>query len=132
MSGKNHESPIEPQETRPLRVLVIAGSQRRLTGGANAKITPRQWRTEGRVMHEFERGELKSGQEGKGGKVRNRKQAIAIAVSEAGASKYESRHKKRSNRAKTERKKAKGETGQQERDGKSRIGAQGTRSSYPR
>jgi multimeric flavodoxin WrbA len=30
MPGKNHASPIEPQEARPLRVLVIAGSQRRL------------------------------------------------------------------------------------------------------
>jgi len=35
------------------------------------------------VMHEFKQGELKSGNGGKGGKVKNRKQAIAIAISEA-------------------------------------------------
>jgi hypothetical protein len=93
-----------------------------------AKATPRQRRTEGRVMHEFKHGELKSG---RGGKVKSRKQAIAIALSEAGASKYESGHKNRSNRAKTERKEAKGRTGQQEREGKSHIGAQDKRESTP-
>lgn len=35
------------------------------------------------VMHEFKHGELKSGKDGKGGVVRNRKQAIAIGKSEA-------------------------------------------------
>ena len=35
------------------------------------------------VMHEFKHGELKSGKGGKGGKVKSRKQAIAIAISEA-------------------------------------------------
>lgn len=34
-------------------------------------------------MHEFKRGKLKSGPHGKGGKVKSRKQAIAIALSEA-------------------------------------------------
>jgi len=34
-------------------------------------------------MHEFKHGKLKSGKGGKGGKVKNRKQAIAIAISEA-------------------------------------------------
>ncbi len=34
----------------------------------------------GKVMHEFKHGELKSG---KGGKVKSRKQAIAIGLSEA-------------------------------------------------
>jgi hypothetical protein len=91
-----------------------------------AKTTPRQRRTEGRVMHEFKHGELKSG---RGGEVKNRKQAIAIALNEAGASKYESEHKNRSNRARTERKEAKGQTGQQEREGKSHIGAQDKRES---
>jgi hypothetical protein len=37
-----------------------------------------------RVMHEFKHGELRSGPSGQ--KVRNRKQAIAIALSEAGVS----------------------------------------------
>lgn len=35
------------------------------------------------VMHEFKHGELKSGKGGKGGIVKNRKQAIAIGISEA-------------------------------------------------
>src|ERR1700753_2028463 len=30
MADQEHDSPIEPQEVRPLRVLLIAGSQRRL------------------------------------------------------------------------------------------------------
>ena len=35
------------------------------------------------VMHEFKEGALKSGKDGKNGKVTNRKQAIAIGISEA-------------------------------------------------
>jgi hypothetical protein len=35
------------------------------------------------VMHEFKEGKLKSGKEGKGGKVKDSKQAIAIGLSEA-------------------------------------------------
>jgi hypothetical protein len=37
----------------------------------------------GEVMKEFKEGKLKSGKDGKGGKVKNRKQAIAIGISEA-------------------------------------------------
>ena len=37
------------------------------------------------VMHEFKTGELKSGKDGQGGKVKSRKQAIAIGISEARA-----------------------------------------------
>ena len=37
----------------------------------------------GEVMHEFKEGTLKSGKDGKNGKVTNRKQAIAIGISEA-------------------------------------------------
>ena len=37
----------------------------------------------GEIMHEFKTGELKSGKGGKGGKVKSRKQAIAIGLSEA-------------------------------------------------
>ena len=48
-----------------------------------AKSTPSQRKTAGRVMHEFKHGELKSGSGGKGGKVKSRKQAIAIALSES-------------------------------------------------
>jgi hypothetical protein len=35
------------------------------------------------VMHEFKEGTLKSGRRGKGGKVKNKKQAVAIGISEA-------------------------------------------------
>lgn len=35
------------------------------------------------VMEEFKEGKLKSGPGGKGGKVKSRKQAIAIGISEA-------------------------------------------------
>jgi len=54
---------------------------------ASRRKTPKQSKaqkeTVGRVMHEFKHGALKRG---KGGKVRNPRQAIAIALSEAGAS----------------------------------------------
>ena len=36
-----------------------------------------------KVMHEFKEGTLKSGKGGKGGKVKSRKQAVAIGISEA-------------------------------------------------
>jgi hypothetical protein len=36
-----------------------------------------------REMHKFKRGTLRSGKGGRGGKVRSRKQAIAIGLSEA-------------------------------------------------
>ena len=94
-----------------------------------AKSTPRQRRTEGRVMHEFKHGELKSGRGGAGGKVKSRKQAIAIALSEAGASKYDSAREQRHKRSRTARKEAQGKTGQQEREGKRHIGAKGQRES---
>ena len=90
-----------------------------------AKTSPRQRKTAGRVMHEFKHGELRSGPEGKGGKVKSRKQAVAIALSEAGASKYQSKEENKSRLAKSERKEARGETAQQEREGKSHVGARG-------
>ena len=93
------------------------------------KSTPRQRKTIGRVMHEYEHGELKSGRSGKGGKVKNRRQAIAIALHEAGASKYDSARKNRKNLAKSQRKEARGQTYQQEREGKSHVGARGQRES---
>src|SRR3954468_16592041 len=93
--------------------------------------TARQKRITGRVMHEFKHGELKSGRGGKGGKVKSRKQAIAIALHEAGASKYDSPSKRRKSYAKSKRKEATGRTGQQEREGKSRVGAKGRKESSP-
>jgi len=77
-------------------------------------------------MHEFKHGELTSG---RGGKVKSRRQAVAIALNEAGASKYESKKENRKNLAKTKRKEARGDTAQQVREGKSRVGARGRRES---
>jgi len=87
-----------------------------------AKSSPSQRKTAGRVMHEFKHGELKSGPGGRGGKVKSRRQAIAIALSESAASKYASKKQNRRSLAKSKRKEARGETGQQEREGKSHVG----------
>jgi len=89
----------------------------------------RQKRITGRVMHEFKHGELKSGRGGKGGKVKSRRQAIAIALNEAGDSNYQSARRNRRNLRRTARKEAVGRTGQQEREGKSHLGAAGERES---
>src|SRR3954452_13484005 len=94
-----------------------------------AATSPRQKKTTGRVLHEFKHGELKSGPGGKGGKVQSRNQAIAIALKEAGASKYESKSDNRKTLSRTKRKEARGETAQQEREGKSHVGARGRRES---
>jgi hypothetical protein len=88
-----------------------------------AKESPSQRKTAGRVMHEYAHGELKSGKAGKGGKVKSRRQAIAIALHEAGASKYDSKAKNRQSMAKTKRKEATGKTDQQEAEGKNHVGA---------
>src|SRR5260221_10396505 len=95
------------------------------------KTAPRQRKTIGRVMHEFEHGELKSGPDGKAGPVKNRKQAIAIALHEAGASKFDSPEERQRNFARTKQKEAQGETYQQEAEGKSHVGARGQRESSP-
>jgi uncharacterized protein DUF6496 len=92
-----------------------------------AKTSPRQRKTAGRVMHEFKHGELKSGRRGKGGKVKSRRQAIAIALHESGASKYDTPSARKRAFAKSKAKEARGETFQQEREGKSAIGARGRR-----
>jgi hypothetical protein len=65
-----------------------------------AKQSPGQRRTAGRVMHEFAHGELRSG----GGKVKTRRQAIAIALKEAGASRYASESENKRNLAHSKRK----------------------------
>jgi hypothetical protein len=89
----------------------------------------RQKRITGRMMHEFKHGELKSGPGGKGGPVKSRKQAIAIALEEAGASKSESDSRNERNLRRTKQKEAQGRTGQQEAEGKSHLGADGERES---
>jgi hypothetical protein len=88
-----------------------------------AQTSSGQRKTVGRVMHEFEHGELKRSRGGKGGKVKSRRQAIAIALKEAGASRYASKSENKRNLAKTKRKEARGETAQQEHEGKSHVGA---------
>lgn len=69
-----------------------------------------QKKTVNRVMHEYKHGELKSGKGGKGGKVKNRKQAIAIAMHEAGTSRNESRNKNKRNYRHTKAKEHAGKT----------------------
>jgi hypothetical protein len=56
--------------------------------------TPEQKETVERVMHEFKHGELETS---RGRKVRNPRQAIAIALHEAGASRDETPGKNREN-----------------------------------
>jgi len=63
-----------------------------------------------RVMHEYKHGELRSG--GSGKKVKNPRQAVAIALSEAGASNQESREKNAERLHETKEKERKGETAQ--------------------
>ncbi len=91
--------------------------------------TARQKRITGRVMHEFKHGVWKSGRGGKGGKVKSRRQAIAIAQKEAGDSRDESARRNRRNLRRTERKESQGRTAQQAREGKSHLGAAGQRES---
>jgi hypothetical protein len=54
-----------------------------------AKATPKQKGKVEKVMREYKSGKLKSGKKGpgKGPAVKSRKQAVAIAMSEAGMSK---------------------------------------------
>jgi len=82
------------------------------------KETPSQKKTVDRVMHEYAHGELKSGPGGKAGKVKSRKQAIAIALSEAGASNQQSTSENKRSLRTTKAKEAKGETAMQEKEGK--------------
>jgi uncharacterized protein DUF6496 len=76
-----------------------------------------QKETVGRVMHEFKHGELETAG---GRKVKNPKQAIAIGLREAGASKYESRGKNRSNLRRTKRRERSGETAKTPKEGQHR------------
>jgi hypothetical protein len=72
-----------------------------------------QTETIDRVMHEFKHGELESSS---GQKVRNPKQAIAIGLREAGASKYESREKNRENLKRTKARESRGSTQKDRRE----------------
>jgi hypothetical protein len=66
-----------------------------------------------RVMHEFKDGEL---ERGRGGKVRNPKQAIAIALSEAGASNQQSPKQNQRRLAETKRKERVGQPAKASRE----------------
>jgi len=75
-----------------------------------------QKETVGRVMHEFKHGELRTG--GGGRKVKNPRQAVAIALSEAGASNRQSPGENKRRLRQTKAKERRGETGQAETEGK--------------
>jgi hypothetical protein len=89
-----------------------------------AKQSPEQKKTVERVMHEFKHGELDK-RDGK--PVKNPKQAIAIALHEAGASNQESPAKNRESLRRTKRKERRGETGQARSEGKARRSGGKTR-----
>jgi hypothetical protein len=78
--------------------------------------TPAQRDTVERVMHEFKHGELKTARGAR--KVKNPKQAIAIALHEAGASKFESPAENKRNLRRTKEKERRGETYRDEVEGK--------------
>src|SRR5690242_16272527 len=80
-----------------------------------AKQSPGQRRTVGRVMHEYKHGELESS---RGGKVKSRRQAVAIALSESGSSRNQSRSQNRRQRARTKTKERRGQTAQQQKEGR--------------
>ena len=73
-----------------------------------------QKETVGRVMHEFKHGELES----HGHKVTSRKQAISIALHEAGASDDQSAEQKKHSHAKTKAKERRGDTASGQKEGK--------------
>ncbi len=82
------------------------------------KASESQKETVDRVMHEFKHGELESGQGGAGGKVRSRKQAVAIALSEAGETNRQTPAQNRKSLRKTKAKEAHGDTAMQEKEGR--------------
>ena len=81
--------------------------------------TPTQRKTVKRVMHEYKHGELKTARGAR--KVKNPKQAIAIALSEAGASKYDTPKERAHNLRRTKAKEKRGETAQAATEGRARA-----------
>lgn len=81
-----------------------------------ARQSKAQKETVGRVMHEFKRGELRI--RGSGPEVKNPKQAVAIALHEAGATRQESPKENRRNLSRTKAKERRGETAEAETEGK--------------
>jgi Family of unknown function (DUF6496) len=70
-----------------------------------------------RVMHEYKEGELRTGR-GKGPKVKSRRQAVAIALQEAGATNRQSAAENRASLRRTKSKERQGETAEAEKEGK--------------
>jgi Family of unknown function (DUF6496) len=81
-----------------------------------AKQAKAQKETIHRVMHEYKHGELRI--RGSGPKVKSPKQAIAIALHEAGATNQEPPRKNRRNLRRTKAKERRGETAQAATEGK--------------
>jgi len=80
-----------------------------------AKQTKRQKDIVDRVMHEFKHGELETGT---GAKVKNPRQAIAIALHEAGASSQETPAENRRSQRRTTAKEKAGKTAMQLKEGR--------------
>jgi hypothetical protein len=78
--------------------------------------TEPQKETVERVMHEFKHGELRSGTDGP--KVKSRKQAVAIALSEAGESNQQTPKESEKHLRHTKEKERSGETAKDEVEGK--------------
>jgi hypothetical protein len=74
-----------------------------------------QQRTVKRVMHEYKHGELESS---RGGKVKSRRQAVAVALSEAGSSRNQSRRQNKRQYMRTKAKERHGDTAQQQKEGR--------------
>ncbi len=89
--------------------------------------SPAQRKTVDRVMHEYKHGELKTARGAR--KVKNPKQAVAIALHEAGASKFESPKKNARNLRRTKEKERRGETGEDAAEGTGRRAASTKRAS---
>jgi Family of unknown function (DUF6496) len=89
------------------------------------KETKPQKETVERVMHEFKHGELRSGTSGE--KVTNPKQAVAIALSEAGASNQQTPKENKAHLRRTKAKERRGETAQAEAEGRSAKGSRSKR-----
>jgi hypothetical protein len=84
-----------------------------------AKQSNEQKKIVGRVMHEFRHGELESQS---GEKVRNPRQAIAIGLSEAGASNQESPVQNKRALSRSKNKERHGQTARQEKEGRTATG----------
>lgn len=69
-----------------------------------------------RVMHEYKHGELEASRSGK--RVKNPKQAIAIALHESGSTNQESPRRNQKNLQRTKAKEHQGQTAQAEKEGK--------------